>query len=82
MASTVEKVFDQKRFLKAIARTGVKTEALGNKRIRFACSSCGESNKVTVEQIARQAKVACPGCKSAIALLDKDSGFAQALKAV
>ncbi|HNB59993.1 MAG TPA: hypothetical protein PK308_06745 [Phycisphaerales bacterium] len=80
MSTMLEKSFDENRFRKAIAKAAVKAEALGAKRIGFTCVSCGATNRVTVDQIARQAKVACAGCARPIALLDKGGGFGKAMR--
>jgi peptide subunit release factor 1 (eRF1) len=72
--------FNRLRFKKAIARAAAVHQPVASKRVSFACPACGATNRITVEQIAQQAKVVCPACKAPISLVDVEGGFGRVLK--
>lgn len=72
--------FNRLRFKKAIARAAAVRQPVASKRVGFACPACGIANRITVEQIAQQATIACPSCKAPISVVDIEGGFASALR--
>jgi predicted Zn finger-like uncharacterized protein len=80
VSQAAQKTFDQLRFRKAMEKGSISAAQLGGKHIRFECPACGASNRVTVEQIARQIKVPCSGCSKPISLVDKAGGFGKSLR--